>query len=54
MNRSLPMAALAAALTGSAGAQAWLDDFNDGSAVDGTPVLWTASPAFSWALTSSQ
>lgn len=24
----------------------WLDNFNDGSAVDGLPVTWTASPAF--------
>lgn len=30
----------------AASAQDWLDNFNDGSATDGTPVTWIASPAF--------
>jgi hypothetical protein len=33
-------------LNSAAPAQDWLDDFNDGSAVDGAPVTWTATPAF--------
>ncbi len=46
MNKATLAAALAAALTGPASAQDWLDNFNDGSATDGSPVMWVPSPAF--------
>lgn len=39
-------ATLALALSNTAQAQDWLDDFSDGSAVDGSPVVWVQSPAF--------
>lgn len=45
VHRTIIIAALAG-LTGPVSAQAWLDNFNDGSAVDGSPVTWLASPAF--------
>jgi len=46
MMKRCTMVALTAALTAPVSAQNWRDDFEDGSATDGTPVTWTASPAF--------
>ncbi len=46
MHTSLLTATLAAAFTAPVAAQQWLDDFLDGSAIDGVPVMWVPSPAF--------
>jgi hypothetical protein len=46
MNNAILMATIAAALTASVCAQDWLDNFNDGSVADGSPVTWVPSPAF--------
>jgi len=48
--KSVILAVIVAA-TGTAQGQNWLDDFGDGSAVDGTPVSWTASPSFPFEFT---
>ncbi len=45
--QTLPRAAVLVAACASASlAQDWLDDFQDGSATDSSPVTWTLSPAF--------
>lgn len=46
MKNTLLVVTLAASINGAVSAQSWLDNFNDGSAVDGSPVTWTPTPAF--------
>lgn len=46
MTRSPLAPAILAACAAGAQAQDWLDNFNDGSATDGTPVMWVSSPGF--------
>jgi hypothetical protein len=46
MKKAMLIVILGAAIAAPAAAQHWLDDFEDGSAVDGSPVSWTASPGF--------
>lgn len=46
MNRAVCAAALVSVMSGAVYGQDWLDNFNDGSATDGSPVMWVPSPAF--------
>lgn len=46
MSRAMIWGGLVGVMAGSASGQGWLDNFNDGSAEDGSPVVWVSSPAF--------
>lgn len=48
MRRStmMPMVVCALSMTTTAVHADWFDDFNDGDAFDGSPVLWVTSPLF--------